>query len=347
MIEEHEDAADDQRDQRNGEQADVGVALHRRLVRLVVFIPAAAACHECSLFDHQNRVADFRHVVQAGLGNRHRRREAARREERSRACLITFDDGLAEQFDTAREVLRRLDVPAMFFVAGMPLQEGRPLGVHLIHALREVVPDEQLLELLVEEGAGKSSPLSSLEAKAQEMYRYDVGVAPLVKYLLNVVLDATERDAIVDRLFREHCEDPAEFASRLYMTADQVVALERESSLGAHGYAHLPLAQLAPADIRSDLGRGANVLRGLTGACPEVVSYPYGSRATVDSAVAEAATAEGFEVGLTMERAFNASAPRSTPTRASRLPRCSRWASAPLLGTGRRDCRQRRDGHRA
>src|SRR2546423_1570693 len=61
-----------------------------------------------------------------------------------RACIVTFDDGLRCQLDLAVPVLERLGVPAVFFVAGKPLAEGRALAVHKIHALRERLDDREL-----------------------------------------------------------------------------------------------------------------------------------------------------------------------------------------------------------
>src|SRR5205814_1209504 len=80
-----------------------------------------------------------------------------------RACVVTFDDGLRCQLDLGLPVLERLGVPASFFVAGKPLAERSALYVHKVHALRERVPDEELLRL----AGGGDVPLDL----AQEHYR--------------------------------------------------------------------------------------------------------------------------------------------------------------------------------
>src|ERR671927_427381 len=67
---------------------------------------------------------------------------------REGAGVVTFDEGLPFQLELALPVLDRLGVPAIFFVAGKPLAEGRALYVHEVHALRERVSDAELLALV-------------------------------------------------------------------------------------------------------------------------------------------------------------------------------------------------------
>jgi len=214
-----------------------------------------------------------------------------------RACLVTFDDGLREQFELALPVLDRLGVAALFFVPGRPLAEGRGLYVHKLHHLRERHTDEELLGLI---GARVEDVP---EQVATAHYAYDTAEAARVKYLLNVALPLEEREALVNRLFDEP-EDG--FCRRLYMSPRQVLALGQRGMLGSHAYAHVPLALLDPVALRDDLAGAAAVLERLTGERPRAISYPHGSAVAVTRAVAEAAGMAGFAVGFTMERALNA-----------------------------------------
>jgi peptidoglycan/xylan/chitin deacetylase (PgdA/CDA1 family) len=215
------------------------------------------------------------------------------------ACLITFDDGLRSQYELALPVLERLGIPGVFFVPGRPLAEGKALYVHKVHRLREELGDAALASLADAHGV--------TEAAAREQYAYDTPEAARVKYALNMRLPLAERDDAVAELFASVAPSEAEFCAELYMSRGEVRELEqRHGAVGAHSYAHEPLALLAPERLRGDLEASAQTLEDVTGSRPRAVSYPHGSRDAVTHAVAEAAEAAGFRAGFTMERALNA-----------------------------------------
>jgi peptidoglycan/xylan/chitin deacetylase (PgdA/CDA1 family) len=214
-----------------------------------------------------------------------------------RACAITFDDGLRCQVELALPVLEQLGIPAIFFVPGRPVAEGRVLRVHKVHALRERIDDAELLELVGAEDVP--------EDVAREHYRYDTPQAARVKYLLNMALAADERDRVVGAAFAEVFPDEAAFAADLYMSRDAIRALA--PSVGAHSYAHEPLALMASEELDRDLERCTALLEELTGERPRAFSYPHGTPSTVDVATARRLATAGYRVAFTMERALNRS----------------------------------------
>ena len=216
-----------------------------------------------------------------------------------RACVVTFDDGLRCQFELALPVLELLGVPAIFFVPGKPLAEGRALTVHKIHALRERLDDRALLERL-EVSADAVDP-----ALAEAHYRYDTPEAARVKYLLNMALPPAERDEAVDALFAKEFPDEAEFCRELYMGTEEIAALR--GSVGAHSYGHEPLTLLSATDLDRDLDRLGVLLEAAAGEPIRTFSYPHGTPGTVDVRVARALAAHGFAAAFTMERALNRS----------------------------------------
>ena len=219
----------------------------------------------------------------------------------ARSCLVTFDDGLRCQAELAVPTLADRGIPALFLVAALPLEEGRALYVHKIHHLREHLDDAELLALLQEAGV----PSVSDEA-ARAQYAYDTAEAARVKYLLNVALPLEARETLIGEVFERVVEDEAAFCEELYMSPAQIAELElRHGAVGAHSYAHEPLALLGPDALRSDLRRTAAVLGRVTGRRPLAISYPHGSAAAVSPEVGEAAAEAGFVAGFTMERAFN------------------------------------------
>ena len=220
-----------------------------------------------------------------------------------RACVVTFDDGLRCQLEHALPVLDRLGVPAIFFVPGQPLAERKALSVHKLHQLRERLSDDEVAAELAREGVDLHA-VDTDEARAH--YRYDTPKAAQVKYLLNVALDAEERERIVDVIFARAVGDDHRFCDHLYMSPTDVTELERSHrAVGAHSYAHRALAALSPRERRDDLERSVAVLEPLLGGRPRAFSYPHGTPATVDLDSARDVERAGFEVAFTMERALN------------------------------------------
>ena len=217
-----------------------------------------------------------------------------------RACVLTFDDGLRCQYELALPVLQQLGAPAIFFVPGRPLAERRVLEVHKLHALRERLPDDELRARLPD-----GLPEVAAE-EAREHYRYDTPEAATLKFLLNIRLPASQRRELVDSLFAAEFPDEAAVADELYMDAGQVADLELgQHAVGAHSYAHQPLAMLGNGELEEDLARVTRLLEETTGSRPRAFSYPYGTPDTVDSRVAAGVGAAGYRVAFTMRRELN------------------------------------------
>jgi peptidoglycan/xylan/chitin deacetylase (PgdA/CDA1 family) len=93
--------------------------------------------------------------------------------------LITFDDGLKEQFDNALPILDELGIPSVFFVNPSNFFLKKVSTVHKIHLLRSIIsPDEFVKQL----SHFDSIELSSLEKKrAKDIYQYDDEKSAILK----------------------------------------------------------------------------------------------------------------------------------------------------------------------
>jgi peptidoglycan/xylan/chitin deacetylase (PgdA/CDA1 family) len=227
-----------------------------------------------------------------------------------RACLITFDDGLRCQYENALPVLDRLNVPALFFVCGRPLQHGRALHVHRIHFVRSnVAPGDILAELralLAKKGASAADFTQHQEA-ATRTYRYDDPEAALVKWYLNFGLNSDEAEHFVEGMFRELVNDEAAWCDETYMNRDQVRTLAQRQYLGHHTFDHLPLAGLGEAEMQQQVTRNQRLLAEICdGLAVPFVCYPYGGANAVGRREAKFCEEVGLKLGFTLERAFNA-----------------------------------------
>jgi peptidoglycan/xylan/chitin deacetylase (PgdA/CDA1 family) len=237
-------------------------------------------------------------------------RDAAcgRRALPDRAVLVTFDDGLREQFENALPVLDRLGVPALFFVNTAPIANRTVSAVHRIHLLRAYVSPRRFAEMLQEhaERRGVSLAAGSDDGKATAQYRYDTPDVARIKFLLNFQLEPRERDALVADCFAERfSSDERAQSKRLYMDLDQIRTLALRGMLGTHGHEHLPLGMLDPDTLRGCVRDSVNTLRSWTGERPFALSYPYGSLPACSWSAGEIAAKEGIEIAFTMERAGN------------------------------------------
>lgn len=225
-----------------------------------------------------------------------------------RSILITFDDGLREQYELAWPILRNLGIPAIFFINTGPIVDGTVLTVHRIHLLRAHLPTGEFLALLQalasERGINLAVQMDS--DKVADQYPYDDGEAGRLKYLLNFELSWAEREQLIADSFRTVFPGQEEQISRdLYMNVSQIQELSRWVGIGNHTHQHFPLGQLPSVTIAEQLRLTNALLKTWTGSSPFALSYPYGSQAACSLEAGALASDQGLEFAFTMERAGN------------------------------------------
>jgi len=236
---------------------------------------------------------------------------AAARGDRAlpeRALVVTFDDGLQEQFVHAWPELRRLGIPAIFFVNTHPIVTATVSAVHQIHLLRASISPEDFLSLL-ERWARQldlALPDAPCNADAERHYKYDSPAAARLKYLLNFQLPPATRDRLIAAMFDEiHKTDAPALSRELYLRPEQVHRLAGDAAVGSHGHEHLPLGLLEPSAIDFQVRQASEHIAAWTGTRPVAFSYPYGSAEASSPAVAATAASQGIAFAFTMERAAN------------------------------------------
>ena len=232
---------------------------------------------------------------------------AGRRTLPKRSCLVTFDDGLREQYDLAWPILRRRGIPAVFFVNTAQHVTGRAATVHKVHWLRAHTPPEKFFQD-VEDVCRKSSIVPVGAAPTDEVlaaqYRYDLPQVRRLKHLLNFQLSSDQAEVVIESLFAERWDEMA-FVEERYMGPSQWCDLAEADCLGLHSHTHRPLAELSSDEAMKDLAVGMETLTAAVGVTPFAVSYPYGGPSAVNRKVAATAASLGLRVGFTMERAMN------------------------------------------
>ncbi|MBA2462959.1 MAG: polysaccharide deacetylase family protein [Actinobacteria bacterium] len=190
---------------------------------------------------------------------------------------VTFDDDLASHVLVALPVLRRLELPACFFVSGASGGGRRPFWwERLDHALRQV---------------GFSAVAALAASVCSELGRSTtpLGLAEAVE-----AMDA-ERRRRLDRAL-ERLGGPS--AVDTLRGQDVRAIVEGGFDVGFHTRSHPSLPDLADASMVAALTDGREELAALVGAEITTLAYPFGR---ADARVALAARAAGYQLAFTTE----------------------------------------------
>ena len=179
----------------------------------------------------------------------------------TRALAITFDDGYADNQQIAAPILRKLGLPATFFIATGYLDGGCMFNDSIIAALRDCKRGSlDLTEL----GLGIHS-LESLEQRRRAMSI----LLPQVK-----VHKPARRAAKAERICQLAEVVPPD---DLMMTSSQVTALARDDfGIGGHTVNHPILARLDPDDARKEIQCGRQRLEEIARNPVRLFAYPNG-----------------------------------------------------------------------
>lgn len=216
--------------------------------------------------------------------------------------LITFDDGLREQYNCAVPILSKLNIPAIFFVNSQNSEKQVISVVHKIHLVRSVMDSKELLKLIFNNNGCK---LSTEEVnRASQIYKYDAPIDASVKFLLNFKLSHIQQEIIINKIFSSLFNEQQVFES-LYMTKKQLITLGKQGFLGSHTHTHKPLGLLNQIEILKELEYSKHYLEALTDMEIKSVSYPYGTMEAVSKRVTDLSSKCGYSIGFTTDRGVN------------------------------------------
>lgn len=215
--------------------------------------------------------------------------------------LISFDDGLKEQFELARPILLEMGIPYVFFINTSNFSEREVSLVHKIHLLRSRISSEELLGCISQKTAVQLS--QEEEFKGEKHYNYDEPETAHLKYLLNFKLNFKEQEELIEPLFNDYFDED-KVARELYMDIEMLATVHAEGCLASHAHRHLPLGLVEPHVLSEALKETQAFFESNFGVKTKLISYPYGSFEACRGISTEVAK-NGFEMGFTMERAVN------------------------------------------
>ena len=213
--------------------------------------------------------------------------------------LITFDDGLAEQFQSARSILNGMGIPYICFINTENFTEKKVSLVHKIHLVRSQLSSEIILQNIQSDFSVKLS--KEEQEKAKVNYKYDENSVAFLKYLLNFKLSFSEQEGIINVLFNQ-LYDEKEIVEKLYLNDEMLQVMYKEGVLGSHSHSHIPLGNYDQKDINAEFYKTQKFFIDTFGKKSKSISYPYGSKEACNS-VDKIAKEHDFELGFSMERA--------------------------------------------
>ena len=228
-------------------------------------------------------------------------------DSKEKYCLITFDDGLMEQYEVALPILEKHNLKGLFFVNGINLHTSSVSEVHKVHYIRSITSPTEFSNRLAEEidRSRIEIPLARDEFKPPEgQNAYDSVDVQYTKYLLFHVLSGKDRSLVVDKLYAGQGIDENEHSKRLYMGSKELIELSEDSCLGSHGWEHDVKNRDNLEETLEDFEKNQLYLSELTGEKVECISYPYGGKSAVSPGVALMAKKVGHSFGFTIERAL-------------------------------------------
>lgn len=200
------------------------------------------------------------------------------------SVFLTFDDGLIDHAQAAREVLEPRGIRAGFFIPTAPLEEERPIAVNMIQWLRAHTPPTEFRRRVTEGLPGSlrsflEAPSPEYRARASASCAFDTPEDALLKFTLNSTCPDDVLYELAVSLLQDHQLTPASFSELLYLRVDQVRELHANGHrIGCHGHHHQPVSRLnRPEDIQTEVQRPCQLLQSWTGAPVSWMAYPWGS----------------------------------------------------------------------
>lgn len=219
--------------------------------------------------------------------------------------LITFDDGLKEQYVLAKPILDKMNIEAIYFINSINYIEKEVSQVHKIHLLRSKIPTLTLLKMIKNLAEEINIDLSEEDLNnAKLYYNYDDFDSACLKYLLNFKLTPDQNSKVINALFYDYF-DTEKIVNDLYMTKEQLLELSSLNMLGSHTHSHFSLGLLNPSIIRKELETTKNYIDSFGYNNLFSVSYPFGNHDSCKAPVPDLAKEIGHKIGFAFEPGIN------------------------------------------
>lgn len=221
---------------------------------------------------------------------------------------VTFDDGYADNIEVAAPILRRLGIPATFYVVSSYVGSDKPFWWDRLSALIAdarattlecaaflSAPAAATLPLILPLGQPGERRASGMRIEAVLRAGPPTEVEPSLQRLAALLGASGQVQVRQVRHVRQMRP-----ASQRLMSWDELRSLVAQGfEIGGHSADHLNLAQLGPDELAHQLRASKLRIEAETGRPVRSLAYPYGGRANYSPAVMQAVREAGYECAFT------------------------------------------------
>jgi peptidoglycan/xylan/chitin deacetylase (PgdA/CDA1 family) len=225
-------------------------------------------------------------------------------------ALITFDDGTVDHYRTVFPVLKRLNIPAVFFVITKCVQQRVLASVHARHLIAARIGEETLRREFIRRLEAQVGPIHNLpsvpDAVAQNAYRWDDLETARFKYAVNFGLPTDLRNRILCEIFETYVGDWFKAGNQFYATWEQLREMQIAGMhVGGHSHYHEPLGWLTPTALEEDIRQCHQMLATRLSGDGFLFSYPFGKAEHFSPIVIETLKRYGFRAAFTNLQGLN------------------------------------------
>ncbi|HEX7116981.1 MAG TPA: polysaccharide deacetylase family protein [Steroidobacter sp.] len=213
----------------------------------------------------------------------------------SRSCLVTFDDGWADNYEYALPILREQNVPAVIFLATDYIGTDACFWQERVtRSLYNAVQAGGAAGALAERYVG---PDIRSKSPAEQRFLVRQAVDKL-KHRPAEEIQQLEREL---KAALASSPGASSRGADRFMTWSQVSELARSSrvTLGAHGCSHTPLTSLDQAQVSCELEESRSRIAQAVGRPITCIAYPNGN---FDDKVLELTRRAGYALGFTTDK---------------------------------------------
>ena len=183
--------------------------------------------------------------------------------------LLTFDDGLLNNYTNALPLLQKHQVPAMFFISALSVVGQEFLFNDLLDVFSVLGPQQ-------------------IEIKGQQFSKQKKGIhfrylnannCSLAEHFHS--LNANERNGVIDELFKIvpplQFNEHKEYMELMSKNEIKQLAISRGISIGSHGITHVDLSLIDKVELKNELEKSKSFLEETTSITCSALAFPYGN----------------------------------------------------------------------
>jgi peptidoglycan/xylan/chitin deacetylase (PgdA/CDA1 family) len=220
------------------------------------------------------------------------------------SIVLTFDDGFKDHFLYVYPILKKLNIPALFFPPAKPIEENIVLDVHKIHFILANIKNK--IDIVNEIFSFIWMNQKKFNLKNPKYYfdnikidnRYDTKEIVFIKRMLQRELPLQLRTEITHNLFKKFVtNNEYTFSKNLYLSLSEIKEMTDSGFyFSSHSYSHNWLSKLNQIELKCEIKKSVDFCKKMGQKNDLIMCYPYGD---YNLEVIEEIQKNGFKAALT------------------------------------------------